>query len=151
MRKAHQILAYVLAAEVVIQAMAIAYAIAGVFHWIDKDGGELNSAIFNSWDEEHPTFRGAGGHALHMINGQMLIPLVAIALLVVSLLAAKEVSGAGKRGAILFGMVALQWVLGLSAHDVVVLAPLHALNGFGIFAMAVLTGIKARESAPAMV
>lgn len=151
MRKAHQVLAYVLAGMVVIQAMAIAYAIAGVFHWIDKDGGVLNSAVFNAWEDEHPTFQGSGGHALHMINGSMVIPLLAIILLVVSLLAAKEVPGAAKRGAILFGMVALQVVLGLSAHDQVLLAPLHALNGFGIFAMAYVTGRKASVGEPAPV
>jgi hypothetical protein len=151
MRKAHQILAGILAAEVVIQAMAIAYAIAGVFHWIDKEGGVLNSTIFNSWEDEHPTFRGSGGYGLHAINGGMLIPLIAIALLVVSILAAKQVDGAAKRGGILFGLVALQWILGNFAHDAVVLAPLHALNGFGIFAMAIVTVRKASAPAPATV
>ena len=37
MRKAHQILAYLLAAEVAIQAMAIAYALAGLGPWIEND------------------------------------------------------------------------------------------------------------------
>ena len=60
-----------------------------------------------------------------------------------SLLANKQLPGAAKRGGILFGMVALQVFLGLTLHDVVVLAPLHALNGFGIFAMAIVTVRKA--------
>jgi uncharacterized sodium:solute symporter family permease YidK len=142
MRKAHQVLAAVLAALVVIQAMAIAYAFAGVFHWVDKDGGVLNSAVYNSWDDKHPTFQGSGGYGLHMISGEMLIPLVTLALLVVSLFV-KNLDGAAKRATILLGLVVLQVVLGLSAHGTILLAPLHALNAFGIFAMAVVTARKA--------
>lgn len=143
MRKAHQVLAYLLAAMVVVQAMAIAYAFAGLGHWVDKDGGVVNHQVFKSWDKHHPTWRGSGGFGLHAIDGQMVIPLITIALLVVSLLAAKEVEGAARRAGILFVMVAVQVVLGMSAHDVVVLAPLHGLNAFGIFAMAFMTGQKA--------
>lgn len=148
MRKAHQILAYVLAAMVVVQAMAIAYALAGLGHWIDKDGGMINKAVFDAWENNPPTWRGSGGFALHGIDGQMVIPLLSLILLVVSLLAAKEVPGAGKRGGILFGLVVLQVVLGMALHGVVLLAPLHALNAFGIFAMAYVTGKKAGVAEP---
>jgi hypothetical protein len=143
MRKAHQVLAGLIAALVVVQAMAIAYAMAGLAHWVDKDGGVLNKQVLDSWEKHAPTWQGSGGFALHGIDGMMIIPVVTIAFLVVSLLAAKQVAGAGKRAAILFGMVVVQVVLGLSAHDVVVLAPLHALNGLGIFAMAMVTVRKA--------
>lgn len=151
MRKAHQILAGLLAAFVVVQAMAIAYAFAGLGHWIDKDGGVVNHAVFKDWDKHPPKWRGSGGFALHGIDGMMIIPLVTIVFLIVSLLAAKQVAGAAQRAAILFVMVALQIFLGLSAHDVVVLAPLHALNAFGIFAMAVLTVRRASEVSTAPV
>ena len=150
MRKAHQILAGILAAEVVIQAMAIAFALAGLGHWIDKDGGELNKAVIDSWDDNPPDWTGAVGFPIHGMNGMMLIPLIAIVFLVVSLLANKTLPGAAQRGSILFGMVALQVFLGLTLHDVVALAPLHALNGFGIFAMAVVTARKAAESPAAV-
>ena len=151
MRKAHQVLAGLLAAMVVVQAMAIAYALAGLGHWINEDGGEVNKAIFDSWEDNPPTWRGSGGFALHGIDGMMVIPLITIVFLVVSLLAAKQVQGAAQRAGILFVMVALQVFLGLSSHDVVALAPLHALNGFGIFAMAILTMRKAGEAAPVAV
>jgi len=147
MRKAHQILAGLLAAMVVVQAMAIAYAIAGLGHWIEKDGGMVNKAVFDSWDDNPPTWRGSGGFALHGIDGMMIIPLITIVFLIVSLLAAKQVEGAAKRAGILFGMVALQIFLGLSSHDVVALAPLHALNGLGIFVMALVTARKASVAA----
>jgi hypothetical protein len=139
MRKAHQVLAGLLAAEVVIQAMAIAYALAGLGHWID-DGHTLTKQLI---DDEDLHFQGVGGFAIHGMNGMMIIPLIAIVFLLVSLLANKQLPGAAQRGGILFGMVALQVFLGLTLHDVVVLAPLHALNGFGIFAMAIVTVRKA--------
>ena len=149
MRKAHQILAGILAAEVVIQAMAIAYALFGLGYWIEEDGGVLNKQVLDA--DDGPEFQGVGGFAIHGINGMMVIPLIAIVFLVVSLLANKQVPGAAKRGGILFGMVALQVLLGLSGHSVVLLGPLHALNGFGIFAMAMVTMRKAAEApAPAL-
>jgi hypothetical protein len=143
MRKAHQILAGLLAAMVVVQAMAIAYALAGLGHWLEKDGGVVNKAVLDSWDDKAPTWRGSGGFALHGIDGTMIIPLITIIFFIVSLFAAKQVQGAASRAGILFGMVALQVFLGISLHDVVVLAPLHALNAFGIFAMAIVTVRKA--------
>jgi hypothetical protein len=139
MRKAHQILAYLLAAEVVVQAMAIAYALAGLGHWID-DGNTLTKQLI---DDEDLHFQGVGGFAIHGMNGMMIIPLIAIIFLIVSLVANGQLPGAAKRGGILFGMVALQVFLGLTLHDVVVLAPLHALNGLGILFMAVHTGKQA--------
>jgi hypothetical protein len=143
MRKAHQILAGVLAAEVVIQIMAIAYALAGLGHWLEEDGGMVNKAVLDSWEDNPPDWQGSGGFALHGINGMMIIPVIAIVFLIVSLLANRQLPGAAKRGGILFGMVVLQVFLGLSLHDVVLLAPLHALNGLGILAMAGITARKA--------
>jgi hypothetical protein len=147
MRKAHQILAGIIAAFVVIQAMAIAYAIAGLGYWINEDGGELNKAVFDSWEDNPPDWQGSGGFALHGIDGMMIIPVVTIVFLIVSLLANKVVPGAAKRAGIIFVMVALQVTLGLASHDAVLLAPLHALNGFGIFAMAVVSARKAADAA----
>ena len=149
MRKAHQYLAGLLAVMVVVQAMAIAYALAGLGHWLEKDGGMVNKAVLDSWDDNPPDWRGSGGFALHGIDGMMIIPLITIVFLIVSLIAARQVAGAASRAGILFGMVALQVFLGLSLHDVVVLAPLHALNGFGIFAMAFFTARKASASVEA--
>ena len=148
MRKAHQVLAGILAAMVVIQAMAIAYALAGLGHWIEEDGGVVSKAVFDAWEDDPPTWRGSGGFALHGIDGMMVIPLLTIIFFIVSLFAAKQVQGAAQRASILFGMVALQVFLGLALHGVVLLAPLHALNGFGIFAMAIVTVRKASAPAP---
>lgn len=135
MRKTYQVLAYVLAAEVIVQAMAIAYALAAMGHWVDEDGGVVNKALF---DADNPDFPGVGGFALHGMNGTMFIPLVVLALVITSFFS--KVPDAPKRAGILFGMVALQIVLGLSSHSVPWLAPLHVLNAFGIVTFAYLTG-----------
>ncbi|HUR12898.1 MAG TPA: hypothetical protein VM097_00245 [Mycobacteriales bacterium] len=150
MRKAHQVLAYLLAAEVVIQAMAIAYALAGLGYWVMEEGGVLTKQLI---DDEDLTFQGVGGFAIHGMNGMMIIPLLGIVFLVVSLLANKQVPGAAKRGGIIFGLLALQVFLGLTSHSAVLLAPLHALNGFGIFTMCVVAARKAaaQDGEPALV
>ncbi len=135
MRSVYRVLAYLLAAEVLIQAMAIAYALAGLGKWVADDGGVLNKAAL---DSDSLSFTGVGGFAVHGINGMMVIPLLALVLLVVSFFA--KVPGGSRRAAILFGMVVVQVALGLGLHGVVWLAPLHVLNGFGILAMGIVAG-----------
>ena len=76
MRSTYRVLAYLLAAEVVIQAMAIAYALAGLGKWIEEDGGVLNKA--GPRRREDPEFTGVGGFPIHGINGMMVIPLLAL-------------------------------------------------------------------------
>ena len=46
MRKTYQVLGYLIAAEVVVQAMAIAYALAGLSYWVAEEGGSSTS---RSW------------------------------------------------------------------------------------------------------
>ena len=149
MRKAHQIFAGIIAAEVVIQAMAIAFALFGLGHWLEEDGGQLNKAVLDSWEDNPPDWTGSIGFPIHGMNGMMLIPLITIIFLIISLIANKTVPGAAKRAGILFLLVAIQVILGLSSHSVVALGPLHALNGFAIFTMAIYTARKASEVAPA--
>jgi hypothetical protein len=143
MRSTYRVLAYALAAEVVLQAMFIAYALAAMGHWVDEDNGVVNKALF---DADEPDFPGVGGFMLHGMNGMMLIPLIALVLLVVSFFA--KVQDGTKRAAILLGMVVLQVVLGVSGHSVPALAPVHALNAFGIAAMAFMTARRVGTAAP---
>ena len=83
MRSAYRILAFVIAAEVIIQAAAIAYAIFGLGTWI-QSGGVLDKAAMES---ETTAFTGDGGFALHGINGEMVFPLLVLILLVLSFFA----------------------------------------------------------------
>jgi hypothetical protein len=143
MRTTYRVLAYGLALEVIVQAMAIAYALFGLGHWIDEDGGVLNKQVLDA--DKGPEFTGVGGFATHGINGTMVIPLLALILLIVSFFA--KVEGGVRRAAILVGMVALQVVLGIAGHGVPLLGPLHALNAFGILVMAFLAARAASETA----
>ena len=93
MRNVYKVLAYLLAVEVVVQAMAIAYAIAGLGKWVADDGGVLNKQVI---DSDSPDFPGVGGFATHGINGMMIIPLVVLLLLIVSFFA-KIPGGVQKR------------------------------------------------------
>lgn len=146
MRRAYQVLSALLAAEVVVQAMAIAYALAGLGKWVEDDGGVLTKSVL---DHESAHFRGAGGFALHGMNGMMVIPLLAVLLLVVSFFVKSQ--GAVRRALTLFVLVAVQVTLGLTLHNEPLLAPLHALNGFVLFVLAGLTAWRSRlaELAPA--
>jgi hypothetical protein len=144
MRNVYRWLAYLLAAEVVIQAMAIAYALAGLGKWVEDDGGVLNKQVLDSDDALH--FHGVGGFATHGINGTMIIPILVLLLLVVSFFA--KVPNGVKNAAILVGMVILQVALGIALHGVPYVAFLHVLNAFAILVFAFQTG-RAASVAPA--
>jgi hypothetical protein len=141
MRTAYRMLAYLLAAEVLIQAMAIAYALAGMGHWVDQDGGVVDKALF---DSDNPDFPGVGGFMTHGMNGMMIIPLLVLILLIVSLFT--KLPGATKRAGILVGLVVLQVFLGIFSHEVPYAIMLHALNAFAIFSVAALTANRLRVS-----
>jgi hypothetical protein len=138
MRNVYRIIAYLLAVEVLVQAMAIAYAIAGLGKWVEDDGGVLNKQVL---DSDSPDFKGVGGFAVHGINGTMIIPILVILLLVVSFFA--KVPGGVKNAAILLGLVALQVFLGIFSHSIPFVIVLHVLNAFAILAGAIMTGRSA--------
>lgn len=142
MRNVYRVLAFVIAAEVVIQAMAIAYALAGLGYWVAEDGGVLNKAAM---DSDSLDFAGIGGFATHGINGMMVVPLLTLVLLIVSFFA--KVPGGVKRAAIILGLVVLQVTLGILSHSLPYAIMLHALNAFAIFSMAVAAGWRARTVA----
>ncbi|MCU1589809.1 MAG: hypothetical protein JWP11_1065 [Frankiales bacterium] len=142
MRSTYRVLAYALAVEVLVQAMAIAYGMAGLGKWVEDDHGVLNKKVA---DGSSLPFRGGGGFALHGVNGMLIIPILVLLLLIVSLFA--KIEGGRKQAAILFGLVLLQVILGIALHGVPYVAPLHALNAFAILVVAYQTGKRAGGSA----
>ena len=82
--------------EVVIQAMVMVFAIAGLFKWI-SDGATLDQSVIDGWEDDPPTWTGSIGHFIHVMNGQFLIPLLGIALLIVSFFAAVNGASSGPR------------------------------------------------------
>ena len=145
MRNVYRVLAYLLSIEVLVQGMAIAYAIAGLGKWVEDDGGVLNKQVM---DSDNPDFPGVGGFMVHGLNGTLIIPVIVLLLLIVSFFA--KVPGGIQRAAILFGLVALQIFLGIFSHVVPFVVVFHVLNAFAIFIGAFMTGRAASEvAAPA--
>ena len=138
MRNVYRVLAFLVAIEVVVQAMAIAYGIAGLAYWVEEDGGVLNKAVFDSDD---PGFAGIGGFITHGINGMMIIPLLVLLLLIVSFFA--KVPGGVRSALILVGLVVLQVFLGIFSHSVPYVILLHVLNAFAILGVAAMAGRSA--------
>ena len=138
MRKTYRVLGYLIAAEVVVQAMAIAYALAGLGYWVAEDGGVLNKQVMES---ESVDFAGVGGFMVHGINGMMVVPLLALTFLVVSFFT--KLPGASKRAGAVVGLVVLQVVLGILTHSIPFSAALHALNAFAVLVVAYTSARRA--------
>ena len=146
MRKTYRVLGYLIAAEVVVQAMAIAYAMAGLGHWVAEDGGVLDKQVMES---ESLSFTGLGGFITHGVNGMVVIPVLALLFLVVSFFAKQP--GASTRAGAVVGLVVLQVVLGITSGSLPFAAALHALNAFLILVLAFTAAHRARAQAPAAV
>jgi hypothetical protein len=143
MRKAYRILADVIAVAVAVQSMAMVWAIAGLFHWIDKDGGTLSAKVLDDWEDNPPDFQGAVGFAIHGILGSMVIPVIALALLVVAFMAG--VDGGLKWAGGIVVLVIVQVVAGMSGEDAPWLGLLHGLLPFALFSLAI---VAARAAHP---
>jgi hypothetical protein len=141
MKSVYRALAYLIALEVVIQAAAIAYAVAGLGKWV-SEGGVLDAAAMES---ETTEFTGVAGFMVHGINGQMIVPLLALLLLVVSFFA-KIPGGVLWAGLVLLTVV-VQVLLGIFGHGAPVLGLLHGAVALVLFVLAV---IAARSSEAAL-
>jgi hypothetical protein len=131
------VLAYVIAALVAVQAAVVVWAIAGLGAWIE-DGGVLDAATMES---EEATFTEGIGFGLHFLGGTILIPLAALALLIVSFFA--KVPKGPVWAAATLGLVVLQVVLGMTAGGLPLLGLLHGLNALALFTVA---GFAARQA-----
>jgi hypothetical protein len=143
MRKTYRVLGYLIAAEVVVQAMAIAYALAGLGYWISEEGGVLDKQVAES---DSLSFTGLGGFITHGVNGMMVIPVLALLFLLFSFFA--KLPGASKRAGAVVGLVALQIVLGITSHSLPFAAALHACNAFLILVVAFTAAHRARADVP---
>ena len=77
----YRVLAYLLVAEVVVQAAAMAFGMAGLGHWVYDEGHTATKATF---EEGGPSFTGHAGFSFHGTNGALFIPILALAFLVVA-------------------------------------------------------------------
>jgi hypothetical protein len=140
-RSVYKVLGYVVAAEVVIQAMAMVYAVAGQGKWV-MEGGVLDKAVVESREFVFPEVLGL---AIHGINGGLVVPLLALLLLVVSFFA--KVPGGVKWAGLVLLLVVVQASLGMASHAVPFLGALHGLNALLLFSAALYTGLRVRRTA----
>ena len=140
MRNAYRIIATIICVEVVIQAGAIVFAVAGLGKYI-TDGNVVDKAAMESDDL---SFTGVGGFIIHGINGMMIIPLLGVVLLVVAFFA--KVPGGVRVAAIVLASIVVQVFLGIFGHDAPYLGWLHGLNAFILFGSAMYAARLARTA-----
>ena len=140
MRLAYRTIAFLIAAEVVVQSAAVALGMFGLLKSID-DGAVVTAATV----ENDETLDGGIGFLVHGINGMFVVPSLALLLLVVAFFAA--VPGGVRWAVILFVLVVLQVMLGGFAHDYPMVGALHGLNALAVFVVAMLAAHRARPDA----
>jgi len=145
MRTAYKVLAYLVAAEVAVQAMVIVWFIAGLGKWVEG-GGVLDKAAMES---EGTPFPQVAGMMAHVINGFFVIPGLALLLLIISFFT--KVRGATKWAVIVFVLVIVQTQLGGLGHDFPLAGALHGLNALALFSVALYAGRRLRAATAAAV
>lgn len=128
MKATYRVLAYIIAGLVVLQAVWIALSSFTVIKAVDA-GRTINEDS-----------AGIGG-ALHGVGGMYAIPLVTLALLVVSFFAG--VRGGVKWALFILLAVAVQITLAFLSFGVPQIGALHGLNAFVIIALSVIAGLRA--------
>ena len=146
MRTAYKVLAYLVAAEVAIQAMLIVWGIAGLGKWVDG-GGVFDKAVIESAGA--PPFPEVVGIIAHGINGFFVVPALALLLLIVSFFI--RVRGAIKWAVIVFVLVIVQGQLGGLGHDFPLAGALHGLNALALFGVALYAGRRLQAATAAAV
>lgn len=138
MRKIYRALAWAVAGGVVIQAAAIAFAFGGMLNLV-SEGGVVDKALLEAFQAG-----GVGelGFLIHGLVGGVVIPLLALALLVVSFFV--RARGARLWAAIVFGLVALQVTLGFSITDMPYLGLIHGANALAVVAAGSIAALRMR-------
>lgn len=140
MRKVYAVLAWIIAGGVIVQAASIAFGYAGMSHYV-QEGGVVDKAFVESSQQ---SFTGDLGVPIHATVGGIIIPLAAIALLIVAFFV--KARGARMWAAIVFGLVALQATLGYSVVDVPYLALIHGANALAVLLASVTAALRVGRS-----
>lgn len=141
MKNAYRYLALAIPALVLVQAASIAFAVFALGSWV-HDGHTVTKAGMDA----HDSMGGAGaGFAIHSIVGQMVIPLVSIALLVVAFLARAVVPESVKWAAMMLGSVVIQVLIGVLGQDLPFLGVIHGVLALAIFGL----GLRVAQQADA--
>jgi uncharacterized membrane protein len=141
MKSVYRILAYLIAVGVVVQAMAIVFAIAGLSKWIEG-GGRLDKSV--DLGHGYP-FSETVGLDVHALNGTLVIPAIALLLVISSFFA--KVPGGIKWAGLVMLLVVVQFGLGVSAAAEPALGALHGLNALMLFIAAIYAGLRVGRAA----
>jgi hypothetical protein len=149
MKTAYKVLAYLVAAEVAVQAMVMVWAIAGLGKWVDGGGVFDKAVIEGSIETGAIPFPEVFGILIHGINGSFVVPGIALLLLIVSFFT--KVRGAIKWAVIVLVLVVAQGQIGFLGHEFPLAGALHGLNALALFGVALYAGRRLRATAPAAV
>jgi hypothetical protein len=141
MKKVYRTLAYVVAAEVVAQAMLMVWAIAGLTRWVNN-GGVFDKAIMEDRQMPYPELIGI---PLHALNGGIVIPAIALVLLICSFFA--QVPGGSKWAGLVLVLAIVQGQLGYLGPELPAAGALHGLNALMLFLAALHTARRSRVGA----
>jgi hypothetical protein len=119
MKQVYRVLAFLIAAGVILQAAAIAYAVFAMFEWVGA-GGTIDKSLIES---ESPQIGGITGFNLHQLFGVTILPLLALLLLISSFFA--KIPGGIRWGFIVFTVTVAQSLLGIYAHHTAGVGWLH--------------------------
>ena len=140
MKRVYEVLAFLVAIEVVVQASLMVWGVAGLGLWVD-DGNELTKDTFedafNGGERPFPEFLGL---MLHGMNGMMVIPAIALLALIASFFS--KVPKAPLFSLAVLLLVVAQVTLGLFGHSHSELGALHGINALVLFSTAAWTGIR---------
>lgn len=126
MKQTYRVLAGLVALGVLVQAAAIAF---GFFDL----GSNVGSGKSFTIDENYSN----AGLDIHFVDGQFIIPLIGLILLIISFFAAKSVPQARKWAGIVFGLIVLQVVLAFIGFGVPIVGALHGINALIVLGVAV--------------
>jgi hypothetical protein len=140
MRTAYKALAYLVAAEVAVQAMVMVWAIAGLGNWVDG-GGVFDKSVIES---QATPFPEVAGIIVHGINGTFVVPGIALVLLIVSFFT--KVRGAIKWAVLVFVLVVAQGQIGFLGHEFPLAGALHGLNALALFGVALYAARRLRAA-----
>jgi hypothetical protein len=132
MRAVYRVLAWLVAVEVLVQAAAVTWAVFGLGKWVEG-GGVLDKSVMES---DVQAFPAETGFVVHGVNGEMVVPALAVLLLVVAFFA-RLPRGVALAGAVA-GLVVVQVLLGMLGHGLPEVGLLHGANALLLFAAAVL-------------
>ena len=146
MIRTYRILAHVIAALVGVQAASHAWSSAGLGLYV-MNGGVIDKSMMEDTGGPLP-FPEVLGILIHGLNGGIVIPAVALALLVISFFT--KAKGTILWAGIVLAVVALQMTLGYEGHGLPLLALFHGLNALVLFSVALNAGRVARHRAIAL-